>query len=122
MKYQTIKNLLGKISDNVPRFLTKKWIDVYDQSGTADNRYKSSKQIRFKTTMLRINFCDYSDAYIVVTRRNIATVPENDAYDKKLALKKSAPLIDNAEDFDFVIPMYNWIEYSENYRRTRGSL
>ena len=68
MKYQTIKNLLGKISDNVPRFLTKKWIEVYDQSGTADNRYKSSKQIRFKTTMLRFNLCDYSDAYIVVTR------------------------------------------------------
>ena len=65
--------------------------------------------------MLRFNLCDYSDVYIVVTRRNIATFPDNDAYDNKLALKKNAPLIDNAEDFDFVIPMYNLIEYSENY-------
>ena len=68
MKYQKIKNLLGNISDKAPRFLTKKWKEVYDQSGTADNRYKSSKQIRFKTTMLRFNLCYYSDAYIVVTR------------------------------------------------------
>ena len=40
MKYQKNKNLLGNMSDKVPRFLTKKWIEVHDQSGTADNRYK----------------------------------------------------------------------------------
>ena len=46
MEYQKIKNLLDTISDNVPRFITKKWIEVHDQSGNTDNRYKPSKQIR----------------------------------------------------------------------------
>ena len=83
--------------------------------------------------MLRSNLFDYSDAYIVVTRKIIVTAPDNDAYDKKLALKNNAPfisciskinnaLIDNAEDFDIVIPMFNLIEHSENYRRTTGKL
>ena len=30
--------------------------------------------------------------------------------------------IDNAEDLDVVIPMYNLLEYSKNYRKTTGSL
>ena len=33
MEYQKITNLLGRKSDKVPRFITKKWIDVHDQSG-----------------------------------------------------------------------------------------
>ena len=51
---------------NVPRFNTKKWIEGYDQSGSAEYRYKPSKQIRFKTSMLRSDTCDYIDAYIVI--------------------------------------------------------
>ena len=66
MEYQKITDLLGNISDKVPRFITKKWMKVHDQSGTAEDRYKPSKQIRFKTSMLRSDLCDYSDAYIVV--------------------------------------------------------
>ena len=50
MEYQKITNLLGNISDKVPRFITKKWIEFYDQSGET---YNNSKQIRFKTSMLR---------------------------------------------------------------------
>ena len=38
---------------NVPKFITKKWVEVYDQPGSAEDRYKLSKQIRFKTSMLR---------------------------------------------------------------------
>ena len=52
--------------DEVPRFITKKWIEVHDQSGSAEDRYKPSKQIRFKTSMLRSDVCDFSDVYIVV--------------------------------------------------------
>ena len=65
MEYQKITSLLGTTSDNVPRFITKKWIEVHDQSGSAED-YKPSKQIRFKTSVLRSDLCDYSDAYIVV--------------------------------------------------------
>ena len=63
MEYQIITNLLGNIHDKVPRFITKKWIEVHDQSGET---YQINKQIRFKTSMLRSDLCDFSDAYIVV--------------------------------------------------------
>ena len=58
--------MLDTTSDNIPRFITKKWVEVYDQSGSAEDRYKPSKQIRFKTSMLRSDLCDFSDAYIIV--------------------------------------------------------
>ena len=55
MEHQKITHFLVTTSDNVPRFITKKWTEVHDQSGNADNwiGYKPSKQIRFKTSMLR---------------------------------------------------------------------
>ena len=46
MEYQNIINLLGNTSDKVPRFITKKWIEVHDKSGKT---YNTNKQIRFKT-------------------------------------------------------------------------
>ena len=66
MEYQKITNLLGTTPNEVPIFISKKWVEVHDQSGSGDDRYKPSKQIRFKTSMLRSDLCDYSDAYIVV--------------------------------------------------------
>ena len=126
MEYQKITNLLGNTSNKVSRFITKKWIEVHDQSGNAENRYNPNKQIRFKISMLRSDLCDYSDAYIVVKGKFIVTSPDNDVYDKKLAFKYNVSftsciskinntLIDNAEDLDAVMPMYNLIEYSKNY-------
>ena len=44
MEYQKITNLLSTTPDEVPRFIVKKWIEVHDQSGNAENRYKPSKQ------------------------------------------------------------------------------
>ena len=58
MEYQKITNLLGNTSDKVPRFITKKWTEVYDQSGET---YNTNKQIRIKTSMLRSDLCDLSD-------------------------------------------------------------
>ena len=83
--------------------------------------------------MLISDLCDNSDAYIVVEGKITVADPNNDAYDKKLVLKNNAPftnviskinntLIDNAEDFDIVMPIYNLIEYSKNYRKATGSL
>ena len=62
MEYQKILNLLGTKHDEVPRFNTKKWIEVHDQLGNAENRYKQSKQIRFKTLLLRSDLCEFSGA------------------------------------------------------------
>ena len=56
MEYKKITNLLGTTPDEVPRFITKKWIEVHDQSGNAEDRYKPRKQIRFKTSMLKHQF------------------------------------------------------------------
>ena len=65
MEYQKITNLLGTTPNEMPRFITEKW-EVHDQSGKANNRYKPNKPIRFKTSMLRSDLCDFSDAYIVL--------------------------------------------------------
>ena len=62
MEFQKILNLFDTTSDDkdLPRFVTKKWIEVYDQS---ENNYKVNKEIRIKTPMLRSDLCDFSDAY-----------------------------------------------------------
>ena len=83
--------------------------------------------------MLRSHLCDFSDAYIVVKGTIVVTYPDNDEYKKELIFKNNAPfvsniskinktLIDNAEYLDFVMAMYNLLEYSKSYSRTTGSL
>ena len=77
MEYQKVINLLGNIFDKVPRFITKKWIEVFDHSG---GTYNTNKQIRIKTPMLRSNLCDYNEAYVVATGEITVTNPNNNAY------------------------------------------
>ena len=125
MEYQKITILLSTTLDEVPRFITKKWVEVHDQSGSADDRYKPNKQIRFKTSMLRSDLCDFSDTYIVVKGEVTITGGSNSSRkNRPLAFKNNAPfigciskinntLIDNAEDLDAVMPMYSLIEYNK---------
>ena len=65
MEFQKVVNFLNTTSDDkdLPRFFTKKWIEVYDQS---EGNYNVNKEIRIKTSMLRSDLCDFSDVYIVV--------------------------------------------------------
>ena len=88
---------------------------------------------RIKTPMLRADLCDFSDAYIVVKGDITVTNPNNAKRNKAVTFKNNAPFInciskingvkiDNAEDLDVVMPMYNLLEYSKNYRKTTGSL
>ena len=90
--------------------------------------------------MLKSSLYDYSDAYILVkgkiTIRGAgadAATRQADERDKGIAFKKCAPFInciseinntqvENAKDIDIVMPMYNLIEYSDNYAKTTGSL
>ena len=84
--------------------------------------------------MLRSDLCDYSDAYVWVKGAITVTNPNNNAnFDRRLTLKNNAPfiscvskingeLVENAEDLDIVIPMYNLLEYSKNYEKTSRSL
>ena len=127
-----ITNFPDTVSDDkdLPRFVTKKWIELYDQSG---ENYCISKEIRIKTSMLRSYLCDFSDAYIVVKGDIIVTNPDNAKRDRSVAFKNNAPFInciskingvkiDDAEDLDVVMPIYNLLEYSKNYRKTTSSL
>ena len=65
MEFQKITNFLDITSDDkdLPKFVTKKWIEVYYQSGGNCN---FNKEIRIKTSMLRSDYCDFNDGYIVV--------------------------------------------------------
>ena len=74
MESQKITNFLDITSDNkdLPKFVTKKWIEVYDQS---QGNYDVNKEIRIKTSMLRSDLCDYSNAYIVVKGTITVTEP-----------------------------------------------
>ena len=58
MEYQKITNLPDTATVNAPKCITEKWIKVNDRPGSAEDTYKSSKQIRFKTSMLRSDPCD----------------------------------------------------------------
>ena len=64
MEFQRILNFLDTTSDDkdLPRFVTKKWIEVYDES---EKNYNPNKEIRVKTSILRSDLCDFSDAYLV---------------------------------------------------------
>ena len=93
MEYQKITSLLGTTSDNVPRFITNKWIEVHDQLGNAEDKYKPSKQIRFKTSVLKPDLCEFSDAYFVVEGTATVTNPDNNTHYKKLAFKNNATFV-----------------------------
>ena len=92
MECQKVRNLLDNIPDKVPRFITKKWIKVHDQSGET---YNTNKQIRFKTPVLRSDLCDFSDQYIVV--KGIVTVSaderDRDEMNRQVIIKNNSPFI-----------------------------
>ena len=136
MEYQKIANLIDDNTLNQPsKFRTRNWVEINDESRGAFN---VNSQIKFKTTMLKSSLCDYSDAYILVkgtisVNNTAAQGAAANNTNKKVIFKNCAPFtnciseinnmqIDNAKDIDIVMPMYNLIEYSDNYAKTTGSL
>ena len=135
MEYQKIANLIDDTSNQPSKFRTRNWVEINDESKGA---YNVISQIKFKTTMLKSSLCDYSDAYILV--KGTISVNNTAAADaavnntnKKVIFKNCAPFTnciseinntqtDNSKDIDIVMPMYNLIEYSDNYVKTTGSL
>ena len=137
MEYRKIANLINDASNEPSKFRTKNWVEINDESrGT----YNVKSQIKFKTTMLKSSLCDYSDAYILVKGTITingaaadAAARQADERDKGVAFKNCASFTnciseinntqaDNAKDIDIVMPMYNLIEYSDNYAKTTESL
>ena len=99
--------------------------------------------MKFKTTVLGSSLCDYSGTYILVKGKITITgagdnaaarqADERDKGCRDVAFKNCALFpsciseinntkIDNARDIDIVMPMYNLIEYNDNYSKTSGSL
>ena len=140
MEYDKINNLLlseDNENEALSKFVTREYVRINSLLDT----YNENKSIRFKTPMLRSSLCDYSDAYILVKGTITVTAPgvnnnANNIRDKRnrpLILKNNVPfvscitringeLIEDADDLDIVMPMYNLLEYSKNYRKTIGSL
>ena len=142
MEYDKINNLLrseklgsavDSESENLSKFVTRQYVKV----NSLFNTYNENKSIRFKTPMLRSDLCDYSDVHILVNGTITVTASAGannirDKKDRKLILKNNAPfvscitrinneLIEDADDLDMVMTMYNLLEYSKNYRKTIGS-
>ena len=134
MEYDKINNVLlseDNESEQLSKFVSRQYVKVNSLSNT----YNENKSIRFKKPMLRSN----SDAYILVkgtiTVNGIVNGVENEILraNRPLILKSNAPFvscmtkinnefIEDADDIDIVMPMYNLLEYSKNYRKTIGSL
>ena len=91
MEFQKITNFLDITSDNkdLPKFVTKKWIEVYDQW---EGNYNVNKEIRIKTSMLRSDLCDYYEAYIVVKGTITVAKPDGAKRNKEVAFKNNSHL------------------------------
>ena len=128
--------MLESTSDNLSKFRTRNWIERNDESRGS----YANEDVKFKSTMLRSNLCDCADSYILV-KGTITTTGEGadadarqaDERDKGVTFKNCAPFtkcisrinnteIDNAHDIDIAMPMYNLIEYNDNYSKTSGIL
>ena len=128
MENQKIINLLNKIDTNSKDFATKKWYiinDLFNAANRTDEYGRNNPaNIKYETKVLKPNLCDYADAYILVTG--------GDA-DRKVTLKNCAPFrkctlhindeyVEKANILDVAMPMYNLIEYSDNYSDSSASL
>ena len=141
MEYNKIENLLGISADSdiKLKYSIKKQIEIFDQS---NGTYNKNKDIRFNTSQMRNDFCDFNEACIAVTGKITATSanlpnninpPNNIVYSRKVALentpapffncvlKINSQLIEDAQDLDLVIRMYNLLYYSKSFRKTTGS-
>ena len=124
---QKIVNSLNDIDNKSSKSATKKWYVIGSES---KGNYSPVNRIKFLTSSLESSLCDYSDAYILV-KENITVTGGN--VNTKVAFKNCAPFkecrteinetfVDRTEHINIAMPMYNLIEYSDNYSDTSGSL
>ena len=122
-----IINLLNNSSNEESKFATTKWYVI--DSRIAKGKYKQGDTITFETGTIKSSLCDYSDAFILVT----GNITVNAVNNKDVALKICAPFstwetvindvfVDESDHIYIAMPMYNLIEYSDNYSDTSGSL
>ena len=131
MATRKIANLLNDPKNKSSKFATRKWYIINDQNneqyGIGD---ENDSTIKFEAKVIKSNLCDYTDAYILVTGDIKVT---GIAADTNVAFKNCAPFttcaahindkhVETAENLDIIMPMFNLIEYSDNYSGSSGSL
>ena len=122
---------LNNSNNESSKFATRKWCIINDQNnGQYGRGNENDSTIKFETKVIKPNLCDYSDAYILVTGdMKVADVAAN----TNVAFKNCAPFtrcvthindehVETAENLNIIMPMYNLIEYSDNYADFSGSL
>ena len=135
MENQKIINLLYKIDTDSKHFATKKWYIINDENNTnygvnKDTGANNPDTIKYDTRVLKPNLCDYAEAYILVNGTIRAAAANANT---RLALKNCAPFtkcnleindehVDTAENLDITMPIYNLIEYSDNYQDSSVTL
>ena len=127
METQKIVNLLNGSDNENSKFATKKWYVIDSES---NGTYSHHDPIKFLTKSIESSLCDYSDAYILVTA-NITATPNNAATQvvfkncasfKDCRTEINDTFVDYANFINGTMPMYNLIEYSDNYSDASGSL
>ena len=133
METQKIVNLLNDSEELNSKFATRKWYIINDQNNGQYGRRgenENDSTIKFETKVIKRNISDYFDVYILVTGDiKVAAVAAN----TNVAFKNCAPFtrcaihinddhVETAENLDIIMPMYNLIEYSDNYADSSGSL
>ena len=135
MENQNMINLLDKIDTDSKHFATKKWYIINDENNTnygvnKDTGADNPDTIKYDTRVLKLNLSDYAEAYILVDGTIRATNAVNGT---RLAFKNCAPFtkcnieindehVDTAENLDILVPMYNLIEYLDNYQDSSATL
>ena len=135
MENQKIINLLDKIDSDSKHFATKKWYIINDENNTnygvnKDTGADNPDTVKYDTRVLKPSLCDYAEAYILIDGTIRAAAANANT---RLALKNCAPFtkcnletnyehVDTAENLDITMPMYNLIEYSDNYQDSSATL
>ena len=127
METQKIENLLNSSENEYSKFATKKWYIIDSET---KGSYLHHDPIKFLTKSIESSLCDYSDAYILVTgdinvtggNENTKVAFKNCAPFKKCNTEINGTFVDEADFINIAMPMYNLIEYSDNYSDSSGSL
>ena len=122
---------MGDADNKSSKLVTSKWYVIHDQNNTDHGEEnESSTKLKFETKFIKSSLCDYSDTYILLTGDITAIGGDTDI---RVALKDSAPLtnrithindehFDRTENLDIIMPLYNFMKYSDDYSDTSGSL
>ena len=131
MEIEKIAKLLGDADNESSKFAARKWYVINDQNNTDYGEgNEDSTTVKFETKVIKSNLCDYSDAYILVTGNITATGGDaktrvafkNCTLFRKCIAHINNEHVDNADNLDIIMPLYNLIEYSDNYSDTLRSL